>query len=303
MTSRLLLAALCFALGALAGCAPTTPYRYTAFVPSARPIPWDGRAAKAGTLRVEGTIAGSNVETNDAPQLHDTALLVPQWTVGGSAALAITSEIEVGVRFDYASYAWRQESAAGTLPLPSRPATWSVGPELRMAIPLDEDRRFMLGVAANLVRAEVPFAEWTLTGPGSPNGAATPCTPSATCTGGYSLFDERSESHLIYSFGVYPSLAFGDHGEYGHAFALLGGTNGFKNDGFTDHPTNGSTVDVIGPVWLVGGGYGISVDSFRVAAMGFWPVTDSSSAVNYGMGFQLTIGANLPLWSRGDAPD
>jgi hypothetical protein len=290
-------------LGAPSGCAPTTSYRYTAFAPAVRPLAWDGRAAAGGTLRLEGTITHSNVETNYAPQIHDTALFVPEWTAEGSAMLAVTSEIEVGVRGSYAAYQWADPSAAGTMPLPSEPGTWGVGPELRVAVPFDKDRRFALGVAANIMRYSVPYAEWSLTGPQSPNGQTVPCTPSSTCVNGYSLYDQQTESHLVYSFGLYPSIAIGDRGEYGHAFAMIGGTNGFKNDGFTDKPTNGSSVDVIGPVWLVGAGYGFSYDALRVSGMLFRPFTNSDSAVNYSFGFQLNVGVNIDLWSADNDRD
>ena len=172
----------------------------------------------------------------------------------------------IGLRGSYAAYQWANPSAAGTLPLPSEPGTWGIGPEVRVAIPFDHQKRFALGLAANMMRYQTPYAEWTLTGPQSANGQTAPCVPSTTCVSGYSLFDERSESHLVYSFGLYPSIALGDEGEYGHVFAMFGGTNGFKNDGFANTPTNGSSIDVTGPVWMVGGGYGI--DARRVRCLG-----------------------------------
>ncbi len=288
---------------AAAACTPTTPYRYSAFVPAVRPIAWDGRAAKGGTFRLEGTMTHANVETNYAPRVGDSALFAPEWTAEASAMLAVTSEIEVGLRGSYAAYQWADPSASGTMPLPSQPATWGVGPEVRVAIPFDGKRRFALGVAANLMHYETPFAEWTLTGPGSPNGQTVACSPSTTCVNGYSLFDEKQESHLVYSFGLYPSMAIGDGGEYGHVFVMLGGTNGFKNDGFTDTPVNGSSVSVTAPVWMVGGGYGFSYEAVRVSGMLFRPITDRSSSVDYSMGFQLTVGVNADLWSTDNDRD
>jgi hypothetical protein len=286
-----------------AGCTSTTPYRYTGLVPAVRPLAWDGRAAPGGTLRIEGTITHANVETKYAPQVNDTALYVPEWTADGSVMLALTGELEIGLRGSYAAYQWANPSAAGTLPLPSEPGTWGIGPEVRVAIPFDHERRFALGVAANMMRYQTPYAEWTLTGPQSANGQTVPCVPSTTCVSGYSLFDEKSESHLVYSFGLYPSIALGDDGEYGHVFAMFGGTNGFKNDGFANTPTNGSSIDVTGPVWMVGGGYGITYDAFRASAMLFRPFTDGSSPVDYSVGFQLTVGVNADLWSSDNDRD
>lgn len=41
---------------ALNNCTPTTPYRNSAMAPAARPIPFDGRTAEKGSLRVDGSI-------------------------------------------------------------------------------------------------------------------------------------------------------------------------------------------------------------------------------------------------------
>jgi hypothetical protein len=301
-------AAFAAGLALVGGCAPTTPYRYSALTPAVRPLAWDGRAAPGGTLRIDGSVTHANVETDPAPVANkSSALWVPEWTADASLMLAVTSELELGLRGSYAAYQWSNASAVGTVPLPSEPSTWGIGPEVRVAIPLDEKHRFALGFAANILRYSVPYSEWTLTGPGSANGAAQSCAPSSTCVNSqgsyYSFFDERSESHLVYSFGIYPSMTVGEGGKYGHVFALLGGTNGFQNDGFATTPTNGSTVDVIGPVWMIGGGYGYSFEAFHVSAMLFRPFTDSSSAVDYSVGGQITLGVNADLWSSDNSRD
>jgi hypothetical protein len=292
--------ALGVALLSLTACTQATPYRYTALVPGARPIAWDGRGGKEGALRLQGSVDQVTIASNPNPQIHDTAVLVPRVAAEGSATLAVADEVELGVRGYYAAYGWADESAYGTMPLPSQPSSWGVGPEIRATIPLDDRRQFALGIGANLMRYEVPYAEWSLTGPNSPHGQTTPCTASSTCvtrTGGtYALFDERSESHLTYAFGLYPSIALGDEGEYGHAFGYLGGTNGFRNDGFTDTPTNGSTVSVTGPVWMVGGGYGADFDVVHASGMVFKPLTTQGDPVNYGIGFHVTLGLNLEVW-------
>jgi hypothetical protein len=290
---------------ALGGCTPTTPYRYSAFVPAVRPIAWDGRAAKGGSIRVEGTVANVAVHPNEAPQVHDTALFVSNWSADASAMIAITSNVELGVRGHYGAYDWAAASAVGTMPLPSHPAEWGFGPELRVAVPLDRERRFALGFAGNVMRYETPYAEWKLTGPSAPGGGA-PCVPSSTCVVAdgisyYQLYDERSESHITYTFGVYPSVELGGHGdEYGHLFGLLGATNGFKNDGFTDTPTNGSSLDTTGPVWMVGGGYGISVDFGRISGLVYKPLTDSGSSVDYGLGWLVSLGVNAEVFPSGE---
>ena len=105
----------------LFGCDPTTPYRYTALTPAARPIPWDGHAAKGGTVRIEGSLSKGTVFQKVLPQLHDTALNVPEMTAEGSISIAPIRGFEMGIRGAYSAYSWSQPSIDGTEPLPSHP--------------------------------------------------------------------------------------------------------------------------------------------------------------------------------------
>jgi hypothetical protein len=294
--SRLLLLAIPAVL-ALSGCAPTTTYRYSAFVPAVRPIPWDGQTPpKAGTISLEGTVTSTTVLPDLTPQIGDTAVLVPQWTAEGSAMISVSPNVQLGVRFADAAYAWAQQSATGTMPVPNAPSSWGLGPELHASFPLDRERRFWLGIAANFMSYDVPYAEWTLLG----TGPAAPCTSSTTCVDGYSLFDTRTEQHWVYSMGLYPSFNVGPGGRYGHIIALASMTNGFRNDGFTDQPTNGSTVSSTDPIVLLGAGYGIRYECLHASALLYHPLTDDSSPVNYGFGAQLTLGVDLETISARD---
>ncbi|HEX8794511.1 MAG TPA: hypothetical protein VF765_26380 [Polyangiaceae bacterium] len=305
MERRFALAASVLALAALTGCvAPTTTYRYSAYAPAARPIPFDGRTAPAGSLHIEGTATNASVDVNDAPQIHDTALFIPRWTAEGAILLAVSSHVEVGLRGAYADYAWAQQSAVGTMPVPNAPASLGWGPEVRLSFPVDEQKRLSIGVAGNFMSYQVPYAEWTLVNAGVAATGNPPCSPSAATCDGYSLVDTKTESHTVYSVGVYPSYAFGDQGKYGHVFGLVDATNGFANDGFTNQASNGSTVTSVGPVWIVGGGYGIGYEWLKASALVYWPMTERSSPVEYGPGMMLTIGVNAPLWGgRAESTD
>jgi hypothetical protein len=281
----------------LGGCVPTTQYRYSAFTPSARPMAWDGRTAGTGTLRVEGTLASTFVNQNVAPQVHDTALQIPSWTAEGAAMLAVSSRLEIGVRGAYAAYDWASPSAAGTMPVPNAPPSWGVGPEIRAAVPLDAGKHFYLGLAANTMNYQVPYAEWMLTGPGSPTGNTPTCTPSPTCVQGYSLQNTQTESHWTYTLVVQPSYAFGEKGEYGHGFVAITATSGFKNDGFTNQPSSGSTVDTFGPLWIASVGYGVLLeDLLNVSGAVFKPLTGPGSPVDYNLGFLVTLGVQAPIF-------
>jgi hypothetical protein len=286
-------AALLAALGLLAGCAPTTTYRHTAYVPAVRPIPFDGRTAEMGTMRVEGTLTGSTIAPDLFPGVGSTAVFVPKNTAEGSVMIAASPNVEVGVRAAYASYSWGQASATGTMPMPNAPSSWGAGPEMRLAFPVTKDKRLAIGIAGNLMYYTVPYAEWQLDGP------TTECASAASC--GYSLANTGSEGHFVYSLGLYPSYAFGHNGEYGHVFGLLAATNGFSNDGFTNTQDTGSTVSAAGPIAILGGGYGVSYEWLRASATVYLPMTSSSSPVDYGPGLMLTVGVNLDLgWRRRD---
>jgi hypothetical protein len=300
---RLALVASALALAALTGCAPTTTYRYSAYVPAARPIPFDGVTSPAGSLHFEGTATNSSIAVNDVPKIHDTAVFVPRWTAEGAILLAVSSHVELGVRAAYADYAWAQQSAVGTMPVPNAPASLGWGPEVRLSFPLDEEKRLAIGLAGNIMSYQVPYAEWTLVNPSVAALGNPPCSTSAATCNGYTLVDTKSESHMVYSIGIYPSYAFGEHGKYGHVFGLLDGTNGFANDGFTNQQSNGSTVTSVGPIFIVGGGYAIGYEWLKASALAYWPMTDRSSPVEYGPGFMLTIGVNAPLWGRDASND
>jgi hypothetical protein len=287
------------ALGALSGCAPTTQYRYSASIPAVRPIAWDGRLPKSGSLTVEGSLTHTDIGTKLFPQPHDTAVWVPEWTGEAAALVALGSHVQVGLRGAYASYDWARESAAGTMPVPGASATTAFGPEVRLVFPLDPERRWAIGIAGNYMLYQVPFAEWVLTGPGSSAGTPT-CVPSPTCVDGYELHDTRAESHWVYDLGLYPSYAIGDGGRYGNVVLLLAATSGFKNDGFTNQPTNGSTVDSVGPIFVAGIGYGFRYEAMHASALLFKPMTDSGAPVEYNVGVQLALGVDLDLGSHDD---
>jgi hypothetical protein len=280
------------ALVALSGCAPTTTYRYSAFLPAVRPIPWDGQTPlKPATISIEGSLTGSAIAPNLFPQIGDTAVLVPTWTAEGSAMVSVSPRVQLGVRVAYASYDWTQASATGTMPVPNAPASWGFGPELHAAFPLDMRQVVWLGLAGNVLSYDVPYAEWTLASQG-PASYAT-CGPSATSCDGYSLYDTRTENHFVYSLGLYPSINIGPGGEAGHVITVVSMTNGFRNQGFTDQPSNGSTVSSTAPIVIVGAGYGLRYDWLHASALLYHPLTDSSSPVDYTLGFQLTVGVDL----------
>jgi hypothetical protein len=277
------------------GCAPLTQYRYSAVTPTAQPIAWDGVVEREGFARFEGTIAGSSVNENLFPGINSTALMIPQWTVEGAATIAVAKYVEIGVRGMYSAYPWTQPTAVGTMPVPDAPPTWGAGPEMRLSIPLDKEKHFAFGIVGNVMVTSVPYAEWTLTGALSTTNPVA-CVPSATCVQGYTLSSTQTETHFVWTLGVVPSYSIGPQGEYGHVFAGITATTGFQNDGFTNTPQTGSTVNTFWPLFVASAGYGASIDILRVSGALFIPITGDNPPVDYGLGFMLTLGVAAELW-------
>jgi hypothetical protein len=217
----------------------------------------------------------------------DSALIVPKSTMEGSAMVAVSPHAEIGIRAMYADYAWTQVSAEGTMPIPGSGASTGYGPEIRLSFPIGHDG-FGLGVAGNLMLYHVPYSEWQL---------SSSCTASPTCMMGYTLIDTRGDDPMVYNLGLYPSYAFKED-RYGHITGIIAATEGFSNDGFSNTAQNGSTLNSVGPIWILGIGYGLSRDWGRFSANLYKPLTDSGSPADYGFGFQISLGVNIELWKR-----
>lgn len=283
-------------------CTPSTQYRHTGYVPAARALAWDGRTAPDGTLRIEGTMSNATVHRNLDPAVGDTALRVPNVMFEGGVFVAASPEVEIGARYAYAAYDWSEPSALGTLSMPSRPSLWGVGPEVRATLPLDKRRELAIGVAANALRYELPYAQWELVKNGQ-------CAPSATCafdpyayppTGPrgayYTLNGEKSEAHITLNIAVYPSVALGRDGDLGHLFGGFAVHTAFKNDGFANSTSSGSTIQDAGLVYVAGLGYSVALAPLRVSAMLTLPLTTSSAPIDYGPSGFVTVGVDVSLW-------
>ena len=269
----------------LAGCAPITEYRYTGMTPAARPIAWDGYPSHAGELHGDVTITHTAVNENLFPQIHDTALNVAATTVEGNASITPVRGLDVGLRWSYASIQWTEPTAVGTMPLPAGTNLFGIGPEIRGAFFCDHEKHFAIGLAASAMLYQIPWAAYQLGGN----------------VDGYTLINTGTDSDWTLAVGVYPSYSFGPDGRYGTLFGLLGAHTSFKNDGFTNTYSNGSTITQDGFVPLVGAGYSIHAPYFHVGAMFYVPFTMDSTS--WGPGMMLTMGIDLPLWKPHARPN
>lgn len=299
MRARFLLSlsTLALATSALAGCAPDTPYRYTAMTPAPRAIPWDGRGNHAGTLHFEGSAASSGISVASipkAPEIHTTALHVAALSMDGAILIEPVQGVQVGFRGSYTSYDWTRETAFGTMPMPNKPSLFGLGPEVRIWLPFDRDERFALGIAGNVLHYDIPFAEWTRADcVNTPDCAGTPTFSSGGAS--YVLTHQSSEPRFVWNLGLYPSFGLGAHARYGNIVAMLAATQGFQNDGFTDTPSvDGKLSTYVVPI--LGAGYGFRYAWAKIAAGVQWPVSSADSPVQYGPSGWLTLGVDAPLW-------
>ncbi len=282
------------AAAATAGCSPVSQYRYTGMVPAAKPIPFDGRTAERGTGRLEGSVTGQVVQETAFPELHDTALHVPEVTVEGAAAYAVNDHVELGLRFSFARYGQTQQTASGTPPLPDQPSMVGVGPEMRSTISLDHEDKWALGIAWNLMRYTMPTAAWSRT---QSCTAGPKCFVDGSTTGGattyYSLASSGSQDAWLLSLSVLLSHAFGPRGAYGHLFGGFAFHPTFGNDGFTDSTSSSGEITTKGWAPIVTAGYGIRLSPVRLGASVFLPLGGDAQSIQWGMGGQITVGIEL----------
>jgi hypothetical protein len=244
--------------------------------PAARPIAWDGYPSHAGEVHADVSVTHTSVVEHLFPNLHDTALHVASTTVEGNASITPVRGLDIGLRWSYSAYSWTRPTAVGTMPLPNAPSLVGVGPEIRGSIFCDHEKHFAIGLAASALVYQIPWAAYQLEG------------------SSYALTSTGHDTDWTLAFGVYPSYSFGPDGRYGTVFGVLGAHTSFKNDGFTDTPSNGSSIAENGFVPFGGVGYGIHAPYFHVNAMIYLPITIDSTA--YGPGMMLTLGLDLPLW-------
>jgi hypothetical protein len=276
----------------LAGCTPTTQYRNTGLIPAAHALPWDGRTVAPGSLRIEGTAVLAGVHENLAPQIGDTALYVPNLGVEGAATIGVARGLELGVRAAYARYSWSSPSAVGAPPLVGNPEVAGAGPEVRFTIPLDEAGRWTIGVAGNMMNYEVPYAEWKLTGSGA-------CAAGTTCSGGYTLVEQSADGHVTMNFAAYPSYSFGP--DLGHVFTGFSVHSGFKNEGFTNTPSNDSVQDA-GLIFVWAAGYGLNYRGLVMSMIAELPITPGGSPISYTPGGSFSFGAAFDLGGHSPPP-
>jgi hypothetical protein len=290
------LVALCTLVASLSGCAPQTAYRNAAMIPAAHPVAWSGHTVGEGKLRIDGNVMHAGVVTDLLPSVNQSALHVPETTVEGSAGLGLHEYVEIGARVSYAAYRWAERSAVGTAPIIARDAIYGVGPELRVAVPLDKKKRFVIGGAFNALLYQLPYSRWENITP------AQPCTLAdlGACGVGwnnatYKLTEQGSSSRIAWNAAITPSITFDPR--FGYGFLSLGAHSGYKNDGFALKP-NADALSGDGFVFMLGVGYALEIEHVRLSGLLYKPLVTAKSPVNYLGGGMITLGFDFDLWER-----
>ncbi len=279
---------------ACAACTPDVPYRYTGVTPAPRPIAWAGRGTGAGDIHATGSLATGAIVTNYSPQIHDTALYVPRTSAEAAVTYEAVRGLEIGVRANLALRRWSDATAIGTPPMPGNAATWGVGPEIRVWFPLDDRKRFGIGLAGNLQIQQVPWVRFARQPcVPAPDKCFSDSTPDGRVT--YALDETGTDTDFVFNAGIYPSVNLHPSGRYGRIFLYAGVAEGFSNDGFATQSRSGSTIST-DIVPMVGLGYGFDYEALHVSLMTFAPLR--TSPVGYLPGAVLTLGMNLPTRGR-----
>ncbi|MCP4606372.1 MAG: hypothetical protein GY847_38650 [Proteobacteria bacterium] len=232
---RFLIVLICLACMCLA-CAPKTRYRREALVPGPQAPPYRGEPLGQKHMEFQGQIAGNDVlESLAIP--HDPALWIPRFHFNASAMFGLLDFMDLGLLVTYAHGTWARYSAFGTPPMPSGGKhLFALGPQLGIAFKGMDGKIFGGGyLSTQYVR--IPWSEWELDGE-IIDGKIVPEHAW------YELRNDGTDHDIYYRIGAY----FG-----GRPLQWLALNVGFVlsdswiNDGFSDTPSSGSTLEHGGP--------------------------------------------------------
>ncbi len=183
------------------GCAPLTPVRRTALIPTITPVARVGSPLYKGEVRIMAEASGFDYEplskeVDLTTEVGSAGVYIPNVEFGAAGYVGVSPHIELGIRMQYGHEYWSTPNTVGVLPFPeSEPAELVIG-GIGMRVNMPFEREKFRG-AASLI--------------GELNGAAIPQATyyCETCAGEpydgeplYTLHSRESEQFLL------PNLAF-----------------------------------------------------------------------------------------------
>lgn len=260
-------------------CIPTTPYRREALVPGPQPPPYRGEPTGKKHVELQAQLAGSEV-IQDLPDLHDPALWIPEFHINLSGLVGVTNFLDLGLLFTYAHGSFARASRVSTPPMPEGGKNlFAIGPQIGLAGKFHDGKMFA-GVYAALQYVRIPWSEWE----------RYDYDPEEVTSGEYRLRQSDFDDDLYYRIGLLfggrprPWLALNT----GIVFSAC-----WVNDGFSNEPASGSTLEHVFPVIMPV--IGARADFWRMflEAILSFPFSTESELDFFPLGWSFALGVRL----------
>lgn len=260
-------------------CIPTTPYRREALVPGEQPPPYRGEPVGKKHVEIQVQIAGSEI-IEETPELHDPALWIPEYHINASVLVGTTDFLDLGLLFTYAHGSFARPSRTGTPPMPKEGKDlFAIGPQIGLAGKFLDGKLFG-GAYTSLQYVRIPWSEWERYG----------YDPGDVYSGEYALRQSDYDHDLYYRIGLYLG------GRPVHWLAINAGlvlSACWINDGFSNEPADGSTLEHTGPVVMPVIGARAEIWYFFLETFLTFPISTDSELDFFPLGWSVGLGVRL----------
>lgn len=260
-------------------CIPSTPYRREAFVPGEQPPPYRGEPLGQKHVEIQAQIAGSEV-ISETPELHDPALWIPKYHINASILVGATNFLDLGLLFTYAHGSFAKASRDGTPPMPEDGKhLFAIGPQLGLAGKFLDGKLFG-GAYTSLQYVKIPWSEWE----------QSDYDPDNFYSGNYRLRQSGYDHDLYYRIGLYLG------GRPVNWLAINAGlviSACWVNDGFSNEPADGSTLEHVYPVVMPVIGTRVDIWYFFLETFLTFPISTESELTFFPLGWSVALGARF----------
>jgi len=230
-------------------------------------------------MEFQAQVAGSHVEEEDFPELHDDALWVPEFELNASGMFGVIDILDLGFLITYAHGSWANRSAYGTPPMPSDGKhLFAIGPQLGIGSKFLGGKLFAGGYLS-LQYIRIPWSEWELVDPANPL--------YSSC---YRVSREGADSDLYYRLGMY----FG--GRPVEWLALNIGIvlhASWLNDGFSNDASSGSTLEHGMPLVMPLIGARVDIKPVFLETFMTFPLSTEKELDYFPIGWSAGIGVRI----------
>lgn len=260
-------------------CVPSDPYRREALVPGQQPPPYRGEPLGQKHVEIQAQIAGSEI-WEETPKLHDPALWIPEYHINASILVGATDFLDLGLLFTYAHGSFAQPSRTGTPPMPEDGKDlFAIGPQIGVAGKFLSGQLFG-GAYVSLQYVRIPWSEWERYN----------YDHEDIYSGEYRLRQSDYDHDLYYRVGLYLG------GRPVHWLAINAGlviSANWVNDGFSNEPEDGSTLEHTDPVVMPVIGFRSELWYFFIESMITFPMSADSDLYFIPVGWSAALGVRF----------